>query len=116
MMTTERRQSVSRADLAKATLVTITNNIGSIARLCASNEVCLPTSCQFHVPLSHAVLYTSMSHFRLIGHVSIFSVLMVVADFYQMIDMIAFIIGSRSAGIQFTQLSCLVIRIKVHSF
>lgn len=34
----ERRASVSREDLANATLVTITNNIGSIARMCASNE------------------------------------------------------------------------------
>jgi len=38
-MSAERRQSVSKADLAKATLVTITNNIGSIARMCAVNEV-----------------------------------------------------------------------------
>lgn len=29
---------MSREDLANATLVTITNNIGSIARMCASNE------------------------------------------------------------------------------
>jgi len=36
----ERRQNASKADLAKATLVTITNNIGSIARMCAVNEVC----------------------------------------------------------------------------
>ncbi|GBP64622.1 Pantothenate kinase 1 [Eumeta japonica] len=38
MCSTERRSRVSREDLARATLVTITNNIGSIARLCASNE------------------------------------------------------------------------------
>lgn len=38
MMSAERRESVSRADLARATLVTITNNIGSIARMCAVNE------------------------------------------------------------------------------
>ncbi|XP_065087600.1 pantothenate kinase 3 isoform X2 [Ochlerotatus camptorhynchus] len=38
MNLTERRASVSREDLANATLVTITNNIGSIARMCASNE------------------------------------------------------------------------------
>ncbi|CAH0599537.1 unnamed protein product [Chrysodeixis includens] len=38
MCSAERRAKVSRADLARATLVTITNNIGSIARLCASNE------------------------------------------------------------------------------
>ncbi|XP_018906809.1 pantothenate kinase 3 isoform X1 [Bemisia tabaci] len=34
----ERRDAVSREDLARATLVTITNNIGSIARMCALNE------------------------------------------------------------------------------
>lgn len=34
----EKRCSVSREDLANATLVTITNNIGSIARMCALNE------------------------------------------------------------------------------
>ncbi|KAH8419514.1 hypothetical protein KR222_001819 [Zaprionus bogoriensis] len=34
----DKRCSVSREDLANATLVTITNNIGSIARMCALNE------------------------------------------------------------------------------
>ena len=34
----DKRVSVSREDLANATLVTITNNIGSIARMCALNE------------------------------------------------------------------------------
>ncbi|XP_055704917.1 pantothenate kinase 3 isoform X1 [Phlebotomus papatasi] len=38
MNSRERRASVSKEDLANATLVTITNNIGSIARMCASNE------------------------------------------------------------------------------
>ncbi|XP_063899003.1 pantothenate kinase 3 isoform X1 [Helicoverpa armigera] len=38
MCSAERRAKVSRADLARACVVTITNNIGSIARLCASNE------------------------------------------------------------------------------
>lgn len=38
MISKERRESVSKEDLANATLVTITNNIGSIARMCASNE------------------------------------------------------------------------------
>jgi type II pantothenate kinase len=38
MISNERRDSVSREDLARATLVTITNNIGSIARMCAMNE------------------------------------------------------------------------------
>lgn len=39
MMSKEKREAVSKEDLAKATLTTITNNIGSIARMCALNEV-----------------------------------------------------------------------------
>lgn len=39
MICKEKRESVSKEDLARATLVTITNNIGSIARMCAVNEV-----------------------------------------------------------------------------
>ncbi|XP_077053335.1 pantothenate kinase 2, mitochondrial isoform X2 [Siphateles boraxobius] len=38
MMSKEKRDSVSKEDLARATLVTITNNIGSITRMCALNE------------------------------------------------------------------------------
>jgi hypothetical protein len=38
MNSTERRNAVTKEDLARATLVTITNNIGSIARMCAVNE------------------------------------------------------------------------------
>ncbi|KAI5705699.1 hypothetical protein M8J75_000998 [Diaphorina citri] len=38
MNSKEKRESVSREDLARATLVTITNNIGSIARMSAINE------------------------------------------------------------------------------
>ncbi|XP_078052909.1 pantothenate kinase 3 fbl isoform X1 [Augochlora pura] len=38
MNSKERRNAVSKEDLAHATLVTITNNIGSIARMCAVNE------------------------------------------------------------------------------
>lgn len=38
MISKDRRDTVSREDLARATLVTITNNIGSIARLSALNE------------------------------------------------------------------------------
>ncbi|XP_015792590.1 pantothenate kinase 3 isoform X2 [Tetranychus urticae] len=38
MISKEKRDKVSKADLARATLVTITNNIGSIARMCAVNE------------------------------------------------------------------------------
>ncbi|CAD6222120.1 GSCOCG00012998001-RA-CDS, partial [Cotesia congregata] len=35
MNSKDRRQAVNKEDLARATLVTITNNIGSIARMCA---------------------------------------------------------------------------------
>ncbi|XP_049592788.1 pantothenate kinase 1a isoform X1 [Syngnathus scovelli] len=38
MMGKEKRDTISKEDLARATLVTITNNIGSIARMCAVNE------------------------------------------------------------------------------
>ncbi|NXL75927.1 PANK3 kinase, partial [Leptocoma aspasia] len=38
MIYKEKRESVSKEDLARAILVTITNNIGSIARMCAVNE------------------------------------------------------------------------------
>ncbi|GAB1295934.1 Pantothenate kinase 3 [Apodemus speciosus] len=38
MIYKEKRESVSKEDLARATLVTITNNIGSVARMCAVNE------------------------------------------------------------------------------
>lgn len=38
-MSKEKREAVSKEDLARATLITITNNIGSIARMCALNEV-----------------------------------------------------------------------------
>ena len=39
MMHPERRQEARPEDLAKATLVTVTNNIGAIARMCASISV-----------------------------------------------------------------------------
>jgi type II pantothenate kinase len=38
MNLSDRRAEVTKADLARATLVTITNNIGSITRMCALNE------------------------------------------------------------------------------
>ena len=38
MNLSDRRSEVTKADLARATLVTITNNIGSITRMCALNE------------------------------------------------------------------------------
>lgn len=48
MMSKEKRDSISKEDLARATLVTITNNIGSIARMCAVNEV--HTRAHTHTP------------------------------------------------------------------
>lgn len=53
-MSKEKRESVSKEDLAKATLITITNNIGSIARMCALNEVLRGNV--FHCFLSEASL------------------------------------------------------------
>lgn len=38
MNSSDRRETVSNADLARATLVTITNNIGSIARMSATAQ------------------------------------------------------------------------------
>lgn len=38
MNSRDKRTKVSKEDLARATLVTITNNIGSIARMCALQE------------------------------------------------------------------------------
>ncbi|XP_072563332.1 pantothenate kinase 3-like [Paramormyrops kingsleyae] len=38
MIYKEQRDSVSKEDLARAALVTVTNNIGSISRMCALNE------------------------------------------------------------------------------
>ncbi|RWS00795.1 pantothenate kinase 1-like protein, partial [Dinothrombium tinctorium] len=38
MMSKEKRKTASPEDLARATLLTVTNNIGSIARMCAVNE------------------------------------------------------------------------------
>lgn len=38
MNSQDRRETISKEDLANATLVTITNNIGSIAKLCAMNQ------------------------------------------------------------------------------
>lgn len=48
MMSKEKRDSISKEDLARATLVTITNNIGSIARMCAVNEVHTHKHRNFH--------------------------------------------------------------------
>lgn len=40
MTNPERRKDVKPEDLAKASLVTVTNNIGAIARMCAMISVC----------------------------------------------------------------------------
>ena len=41
MTNPERRKEARPEDLAKAALVTVTNNIGAIARMCASISVCV---------------------------------------------------------------------------
>ena len=54
----ERREQAAPADLARATLVTVTNNISSIALMCARQEVCARTYCTrtstsiIHVPVT----------------------------------------------------------------
>lgn len=35
----DKREKASKEDLARATLTTLTNNIGSIARMCAQTQV-----------------------------------------------------------------------------
>ncbi|CAG0914699.1 unnamed protein product [Notodromas monacha] len=47
-----KRDVVDKADLARATLVTITNNIGSIARMVAKNEEVLTSFVLSRVPIS----------------------------------------------------------------
>lgn len=42
MIYKEKREAVTKEDLARATLVTITNNIGWIAKMSAVNEVRIP--------------------------------------------------------------------------
>lgn len=58
-MSKEKRESVSKEDLARATLITITNNIGSIARMCALNEVfweSLPLLPAWNIPVCYCLL------------------------------------------------------------
>lgn len=50
MMSKEKRESVSKEDLARATLITITNNIGSITRMCALSEVSDGKQAGFETP------------------------------------------------------------------
>ncbi|KAK7904128.1 hypothetical protein WMY93_016735 [Mugilogobius chulae] len=52
-----KRESVSKEDLARATLVTITNNIGSITRMCALNEPLYGAALWRH---DQAALYRAM--------------------------------------------------------
>lgn len=64
MMSKEKRESVSKEDLARATLVTITNNIGSITRMCALNEVSnrygvIKAKCEIYFPLQHKIFNNS---------------------------------------------------------
>lgn len=53
MIYKEKRESVSKEDLARAILVTITNNIGSIARMCAVNEVKASDNEMVHLQLCY---------------------------------------------------------------
>lgn len=46
MIAKDKRDLVSKEDLARATLVTITNNIGSIARMSALNEKINRVNCE----------------------------------------------------------------------
>lgn len=68
MNSKEKRGNVTREDLARATLVTITNNIGSIARMCALNEK-IERVRYFYltITLSILILYPNVinSNFRL---------------------------------------------------
>ncbi len=47
MMNPERRKGARPEDLAQATLVTVTNNIGAISRMCASISVSRETLITF---------------------------------------------------------------------
>ena len=60
MVHPELRKEAKPEDLAKATLVTITNNIGAIARMCASNAV----SDFFFVIVAACSLIVSDAHVR----------------------------------------------------
>lgn len=60
MMSKEKRESISKEDLARATLVTITNNIGSIARMCALNEV-RPSPGESHVSFIYITFGSAMT-------------------------------------------------------
>lgn len=63
----ERRQSVSKEDLAHAILVTITNNIGSIARMCASNEKIEKVGCDKRIEKGFFRTFTVMLiHFQVV--------------------------------------------------
>lgn len=63
MNSKEKRINVSREDLARATLVTITNNIGSIARMCAVNE-----------KIERVRINNESSLFKLLPHVKLINV------------------------------------------
>lgn len=64
MILTDRRASVSKEDLANATLVTITNNIGSIARMCASNEKIDRVSFSLKEPLAIKLTFFFLEIYR----------------------------------------------------
>ena len=45
MNLSEKREQATKADLARATLVTVLNNIGSISMMCARTEVRIQSFC-----------------------------------------------------------------------
>lgn len=55
MISKSKRADALKEDLARATLVTITNNIGSIARMCAVSEV----HDSFYLPFFFRHLYVT---------------------------------------------------------
>lgn len=73
----EKRAQVSREDLARATLVTITNNIASIARMCALNERIDRVIQLFNRLLYHKILN---SDFILIYFISRFVLLVIFCE------------------------------------
>lgn len=62
MNSAEKRAKVSREDLACATLITITNNIGSIARMVAANE-------KIEKVMNAAVAHFSLIWNKLLHHI-----------------------------------------------
>ncbi|XP_014341502.2 pantothenate kinase 3 isoform X1 [Latimeria chalumnae] len=66
MIYKDKRETVSKEDLARATLVTITNNIGSIARMCAVNEVWTLTNSFNVISSQHSIFFFKINKLKLI--------------------------------------------------